>query len=194
LWDQPFELAADGETLTAVGAALQVEFTRRITPTPRGLRLEYSATALAQPTPFLWAAHPQFSAPAGTRVELEGDVERIVDVLAEPALEAPWTAAAATIDTLAPGRCRKLYVSPEQPARSARLIRPGYPALRMRWSEACPYVGLWFDAGAFAHEPVIAIEPATAYYDDLARASLNGTAPILLPGTPLRWWVELEAE
>lgn len=63
----------------------------------------------------------------------------------------------------------------------------------MRWSAECPDLGIWFDRGAYSPLPVIALEPATAYYDSLERAVHLGRAPTVGPGRPLTWWVELDA-
>jgi hypothetical protein len=191
LWDAEFTV--DGDRLSIVASSLPYRFARRILPTPTGLRLEYTAEALDQPIPFLWAAHPQFAAPAGTRVELAADVVAVVDVM-DPSLPASvWSPGLATIDTVAGGGCRKVYVAPDSPVDRARLVRPEGSSLTLRWSAACPYLGIWFDAGAYSAQPVIALEPATAYFDSLETAIGLGRAPTLEPGVPLAWWVELEA-
>ncbi len=75
-WDIPFE--ADGPALRAHGSSLDYELERRIEPTEHGLLLSYRARALGGPIPFLWAAHPLFVAPPGTRVELPGDVSTVI--------------------------------------------------------------------------------------------------------------------
>lgn len=188
LWDRPF--AAVGDELVAEGRSLDYRFARAMREVPGGVRFEYVAQARSTPIPFLWAAHPQFVAPPGTRVELPG-VTEVVDVLdpAEPLL--PWTPERATIDTVPRGGCRKVYVPPSVSARGARLVRADGRALELRWSLACPYVGVWFDGTAYSREPVIAIEPSTGYFDSLATAVERGRVPVLAPGRPLHWWVEV---
>lgn len=190
LWDIPFR--AVGDTVEAVGESLGYRFSRRIAPVAGGARFEYRVEALAAPVPFLWAAHPQFAAPPGTRVELP-EVTEVVDVL-DPALPTvPWTADLATIDSVEPGGCRKVYAPPATPVSRARLVRPGGRALDLAWSTECPYVGVWFDGTAYSAEPVIAIEPTTGYFDRLDRAIAADRVPVLEPGIPFTWWVELRA-
>lgn len=189
LWDTPFE-EVDG-ALHAVGTSLEYCFARRISPTRDGLRIDYRAEALDRPVPFLWAAHPQFAAPPGTRVELNESVTSVVDVLDPGSAVQPWSTELATIDTLADGTCRKVYVDPAKPVDSARLVRADGRGLTLRWSAAAPYLGLWFDNREYARQPVIALEPATAFYDSLATAIGLGRAPMLEPGHPLHWWVEV---
>lgn len=196
LWNTAFDEDADGG-LTAIGASLGYRFRRSIHPTRDGIRLEYEAAALSRPMPFLWAAHPQFVAPPGTRVELVGDgagAMRVIDVL-DPALpEIAWSSELASIDAVRIGAFRKVYAHPDAPVHVARLIRPGGGSLTLRWSAECPYVGIWFDAAAFSREPVIAIEPATAYFDALQAAIQLGRAPVISPQQPLRWWVEVAVD
>jgi hypothetical protein len=87
---------------------------------------------------------------------------------------------------------RKLYVPPESSTGTASLEVLGHGRLTMRWDPArIPYLGLWFDQCSLAHEPVIAIEPSTGYYDSLATAVRNGRVPHLKPGCPRRWSLEI---
>lgn len=188
LWDAAFVVMPDGSTV-ALGGSLPYRFRRRILPTDDGLRFEYEAEALDQSVPFLWAAHPQFTAPPGTRVEL-GDVTHVVDVLDPATPELPWEPTLASIDAIDAGGCRKLYVHPEQAVYAASLIR-GDRMLTLSWSPECPYLGVWFDGAAYSREPVIALEPATGYFDSLDTAARLGRATVLTPGAPLRWCVEL---
>lgn len=188
LWDTPFR-AIDG-WLEATGESLDYRFARRITAVDGGIRLDYRAEALSAAVPFLWAAHPQFAAPAGTRVELPGVVE-VVDVLDPAVATVPWTSELASIDTVAPGGCRKVYAPLAVGVSRARIVRPEGRALELEWSGECPYVGVWFDGAAYSPEPVIAIEPSTGYYDSLDRAVAAGLVPMIEPGHPLTWWLEV---
>lgn len=187
LWDTPFTIS--GNVVSAQGRSYPYKFERDAEPTATGVRLNYRATATESRIPFLWAAHPQFAAPPGTRVELLG-VETVIDVQSSGTPEVDWGGAIATIDSLADGQSRKVYVTPGHPTFAARLVRRE-AALDLRWSRECPYLGVWFDHRAFSREPVIAVEPTTGYYDSLATASNCGRVPVIDVGRPLTWWVEV---
>lgn len=189
-WDQ--EWTANADTLRHTGTSLPYALERTITPTPGGgLRLSYRATTEAGDVPFLWVGHPQFAAPPGTRIEFARPPRRVVDVLAEGHPVHEWTDGLGGIDRIRAGTCSKLYLHPDERVPGADLVRPDGNRLRLTWSPNIPYLGLWFDAAAVAPSPVIAIEPALGYFDSLAVAADNGTAPILTPGVALEWWLEL---
>jgi hypothetical protein len=189
-WDAAWEVR--GSALRHAGTSLPYELERTIAPTPSGgLRLKYKATTDVARVPFMWVSHPQFEAAPGTRVEFQDPPRRVVDVLADGWPSQDWSPALGYIDQISIGGCRKLYVQPEERLASVDLVRPDGNRLRMTLSPAIPYLGLWFDHGAWAPTPVICIEPAIAYADSLARAVELGTAPVLTPATPLEWWLEL---
>lgn len=192
LWDSVFD--ATGSTVRRRGDGYLFE--RTIEPTETGLRFRYEATATDGALPFLWAAHPQFVAPPGTRIALPPQAARVVDVTdgdvvtdGTPTLR--WDGELATIDTVEDGGSRKLYVDPATPVFEASLVRPDGATLSMHWSPESPYLGLWYDNRAWSREPVIALEPSTGYYDSLARALAMNRVAILDPGHPLRWWLEV---
>jgi hypothetical protein len=186
LWDSLFEI--DGST--ARGRGDGYAFERRIDPSPVGLRLSYRVLA-DRPMPFLWAAHPQFAAPAGTRVQLPRSVDVVLDVLHPEPIPRAWGAKLGTLDTLEPGGYRKYYVDPNHPVFSASLVRPDGATLDLSWSRECPYLGVWLDNASFSREPVIALEPSTGFYDSLDTAVRANRVTRLEAGVPLEWWVEL---
>ncbi|AZI57053.1 hypothetical protein EH165_01595 [Nakamurella antarctica] len=188
LWDATF--SCSGATVVAVGHSLQYRFERSMTATEKGLRLDYAVSA-SKVLPFLWAAHPQFAAPPGTKVAVPG-ATRLFDVTGgvEDACEAReelWT-----IDSLPPRATRKVYVDPRDTVTSASLIVGGQ-ALTLRWDATVPYLGVWFDNCTISREPVIAIEPCLGYFDSLAVAIGKGRAAIVSPDKPLRWSIDIEA-
>lgn len=190
LWDTPW--SADGSSMTAHGTALDYTITRTIVPCDQGLRLEYTVTARCD-TPFLWAAHPQFSAPPEARVRFE--TGQVIDALDAPGAPVAWHESFRTIDSLGPGTCRKVYSDPGTPAGYAALEVPGKGRLSLRWdADTCPYLGIWFDNRAYARAPVIGLEPSTGYYDSLAHAVGNGRVLWLERHRPVRWWVEITVE
>lgn len=187
LWD--VEWTGDGTTLTARGRALDYEFSRAIASTDAGLRLTYRVVA-HEDIPFLWAAHPQFSAPAGSRVLI--DVASVVDVLDGAETRSAWSQELSEIDSVPVGGCRKVYAAPDARADCAVLDVPGRGRLAVSWdADVAPYLGVWFDSGAYARRPVIALEPSTGYYDSLAVAVRNRRVLKLRAGQPVQWQVEV---
>jgi galactose mutarotase-like enzyme len=202
LWDAEWvfenDAAGAGDTgaggtggWTAYGSSLSYHLNRRIVPASGGLRFEYRVTSRrTAPMPFLWAAHPQLLAPAGSHLVVR--CGRVVEVLDRPGARSAWTPELATIDTVPVGGCRKVYADPDAPVDSVTLAAPGAGELTLRWDPVVtPYVGLWFDRGAYAREPVIAIEPSTGFYDSLATAVGNGRVLWVESGRPVSWWVEV---
>jgi hypothetical protein len=189
-WDAAWETR--GSALRHAGTSLRYELERTISPTPSGgLRLSYRATTDVPGVPFMWVSHPQLDAPPGTRVEFQEPPWRVVDVLTEGLPAQDWSASLGHIDYVPVGGCRKLYVQPDERIASVDLVRPDGNRLRMTLSPTIPYLGLWFDQGAWAPTPVICIEPAVAFADSLAMAVERETAPVLTPDSPLEWWLEL---
>ncbi|SDR93123.1 aldose epimerase family protein [Microterricola viridarii] len=155
------------------------------------VQIRYTAESLGRRVPFLWAAHPQFLAEAGSRVILPPEVGAVVDVLDPTHPVGPWSPALAGLDSLEPGGCRKLYVEPGTPVQTAALRHADGSELRLDWDERAPYLGLWFDNRAYSREPVIALEPSTGYFDALDRAVGHGSALWLEPGRPVAWELAL---
>jgi hypothetical protein len=189
LWTKAFEV--EGARMSVDDPTLGYRFTRTIAPTAEGLELHYAVTAGARDVPFLWAGHPQFRAPAGTRILLPSSVRRVVDVMDADLPVLDWSAELGSIDTIETEGYRKVYVHPDEVASSAVLVHPDGSALRVSWSGECRYLGLWYDKFAFRAEPIIAIEPATAYFDSLATAMENDRVAVIPAGASLEWTVSL---
>ncbi|WP_426592575.1 hypothetical protein ACPPVS_12435 [Cellulomonas sp. McL0617] len=195
-WDVAWDVVHDaaGTALVTYGASWPYELRRAASATTDGgIRLTYTARATDRPVPFLWAAHPQLAAVPGTRIELSPTPAAFVDVLDPARPRVPWRPDLLTLADVPAGAWRKLYVDPAERVSSATLVQPDGSRLRFAWSPECRYLGLWFDDGAYAEHPVIAIEPTLGFADSLAAAADLGTCPLLSPGTPLRWWVEVHA-
>lgn len=187
LWDTAWMAA--GSVMTVCGTSLPYRLTRSVSAIRRGVRLDYEVVA-DRDMPFLWAAHPQFRAPAGTRVEL--GTASAVDVLTRPGRQFTLAKGDLTIDSLDSGGSRKFYVDPTTPTGTAALVVPGAGRLELRWdARVAPFLGVWFDNCAFAREPVIALEPSTGYYDSLARAVDHDAVLRLRAGEPVSWFVEV---
>ena len=138
----------------------------------------------------LWAAHPQLQAPPGTVVETS--TPHLVQTY--PDVEPTAPSSTITIDDVPLYAARKFYTLPESPAEFARIRRPDGRWLEFAWDpKLVPHLGIWLDAGAFAHRPVIAIEPCIGWYDNLCRAIGNQTSIELAPDEVRRWWIRLTA-
>lgn len=159
------------------------------------LRFEYSLTNRAPDAlPLLWAAHPQFAVAPGTRVVLEEDVRRVLDVTpAGGPVPRVWPDGLDTVGALAEGGARKLYLDPDAAPNWVGLEDPKGTWLRLSFRlEEVPYLGLWFDRCAFARRPVIALEPTTGFYDHLTRAADGGRVPVVAGGATTRWALTVE--
>jgi galactose mutarotase-like enzyme len=190
LWNRPFDV--DDDLLSAVDERLGFELSRRISFDADGLLLTYTAKA-TRPQPFLWAAHPQFVSPPGTKLELPCHLTRLVDVTSGSPVEVDRDELVAGAADLQQGGSRKFYVHPDDTAAHALLRRPDGDALVMSWSDECRYLGIWLDHAHYSREPVLALEPATGYFDSVAYAERAGRIAWLEPDRPLTWWVRLSA-
>lgn len=190
LWNAGW--SAEDACVRIQGSSLPYTLSRTHLSTAGGLRLEYEVTASAA-VPWLWAAHPQFAAPPGTRVLI--DASTVVDVHDPSAPRLAWSDELSCIDTVAAGGCRKLYLDPSEQCGQVTLAVPGQGRLQLRWdASVAPYLGLWFDAGAYARAPAIALEPSTGYYDSLTTAIAHKRILTLNPDRPVRWFVEVTVQ
>jgi hypothetical protein len=69
-------------------------------------------------------------------------------------------------------RGRKFYLLPDRPIGWAGLVDEKQNCrLQMSWDlKKLPYCGIWVDEGVLNQVASVAIEPASAYYDDLTQA------------------------
>lgn len=195
LWTVPWRVdPADLGRTFARGPISRCTFARTVTLGPGPVvRLDYAVTSTDVDTPFLWAAHPQLRAPAGSHVFLDREPERVVDVDSgnDPRPQR-WRRELAQIDTVAPGDSRKFYLEPTDQIGSAGLMLPDGSALTMRWDPVLvPYLGIWFDSSRFSREDVVAIEPSTGWYDSAARAVAEDHVLRIPAGGSAAWWLEL---
>jgi galactose mutarotase-like enzyme len=198
-WRRPWDDRGDG-WFGYSGAAAPYDFARRLAPDGPRLRLHYRVRSRHdRPLGILWAAHPQFAAPPGTRVQL-GDATEMLDVLVDPAAPrtcGPEGLSIGDVPPPGPGRpgYRKCYVGPDQHLDRATVVRPDGVRITMSWdAEATPYLGIWLDRAALAREPVVAVEPTNGFYDSAERAATNGRLAGVEAGGSLAWHVDLEVE
>ncbi len=189
-WDQPWSEAGEG-WLEVRGRQLAYTLRRRLSIRADGFRLDYSVSA-GEPMPFLWAAHPQFTAAPGTRVVLGHGAEPLVDRFDRGYWRGRQAGHPVRLDDLPPGKSAKLFVTPEQPADRAQLIQPDGATLSFRWDAAvAPYLGVWMDRAGIGPVDAIAIEPMTGYADSCASAAEANRILRLAPGQAVDWWLEV---
>lgn len=188
VWAAPWRPQPEG-WLTVEIPDTGLFFARRLVPTTAGLRFEYRLNSSAGPAAVLWAAHPQFQAPAGTRVVLSAD--QVVEVHPDAGPPVEWRPMG-SIDHVGPGCSHKVYLPVDVHTGSVGLERPDGRWLRLSWDETLvPHLGVWFDNGQYAPEPVIALEPGIGWYDALDRAIANGSALTLCEHGEARWWLDV---
>ncbi len=185
-------------TSRVVGEALPYEFHRDIVMPVEGdaLRIEYRLISRGEkPFPFLWAAHPVFSAPTGMTVTLPTVTEARVDHSTErPDLPAdaivPWPLDGEAHSWKVPGVAgwsAKLF-APIGPSGTAVLTDPvkGEQLVLAFDPAQVPTIGLWLDfTGSHGR---LAVEPCLGAPDRLDRAVAEwGSAPVLEPGSTRAW-------
>jgi galactose mutarotase-like enzyme len=168
--------------------SVPVRLRRRASATTGGIRLDYEAsTASIVPVPFLWAAHPQFSG-SGVRLELPPELLVIEE---HPRPGRRQTLPSEPFDELASGSSLKVFTATT--VEQVELVR-GAHRLAMSWSaSALPWLGLFWDAGEFAGERVIAIEPSTGFGDSLLDATATRRVLTVVRDAPLLWSLDLRA-
>lgn len=175
---------------------MPVTLFRTITATESGLRFLYRATTTSlDPLPLLWCAHPQFAAGPGTDVALESGGVHIAPDLTEmypgegKALD---FAARPRHATMPAGTSLKAFVDPEIRADAAVLSLPTGRSLRLDWdSRQLPYLGVFWDNGEFAAEPVLAVEPSTGWGERLSAATRQKRVLTVSLERPLEWELQL---
>lgn len=199
VWNVPWIVTAASAGLLVMEvelASLPVTLRRTIRATDAGLRIDYIATtdALGE-YPVLWCAHPQFAAGAHATLTLGLAGRAVAPELTE---EYPNRGisrgfpAGSVHATLHAGTSVKAFLPPGAVADSATLNLGGEQSLRLSWNaESLPYLGLFWDNGEFAAEPVLAIEPATGWGDSLADAVASARVLTVSVTKPLRWHLDL---
>jgi hypothetical protein len=196
LWTADWSVTYAGGAVVAdtVGRSQDYRFRRTVEPADRGFRLRYRVRAGSRPVAMCWVAHPQFTAPPGSVVQVPG-TRVAVDVLDPGRPRRAWPTAGVAVDAVPPGGCAKVYTAPEHAVGEARLTTPGRGALVLAWdAAAAPFCGVWVDRGAYSREDVVAIEPASGFADGLADALGSGRVMTVAAEQEVSWWLEVQVE
>jgi len=205
----PWQIGAvesDSVSLSVHGLRFPYQLERElsfIAPGTLGLRYRMVNHG-AHPFPFIWSAHPLFTAPAGARIELpDGITEVLIDSsengrLGDAYGTIAWpiarltTGAELDLRQVVPGTnmANKLYVPAVTEGRCS-LIRADGLTLSLSWdAEIIPSLGIWVDTRC-AGEARIALEPCLGYPDLLAAAADWGRHAMLPAFGELRWEMAL---
>jgi hypothetical protein len=196
LWTADWSVTSTDRGVVAEtrGRSQDYLFRRTVEPAEHGFRLDYRVRAEKRAVAMCWVAHPQFTAPAGSVVQVP-EARVAVDVLDPGRPRAPWPAAGVAVDAVPVGGCAKVYAAPEQAVSEARLSSPARGSLMMTWDPAAvPFCGVWVDRGAYSREDVVAIEPATGFADGLADAVGSGRIMTVPAGEEASWWLDVRVD
>jgi galactose mutarotase-like enzyme len=213
VWSMPWSrepAAADELALGVTGRALPYRLIRTASVEGASLRLRYRVVNQGtDPLSCLWAAHPQFTVSAETRIVLAPEVHEVLRVY-DPGMG--WQARGTVqtwpealdpsghpvrldrVGVVTEKDCRKLYMTPEQRANWAGLVDAGSGNwLRLKWDAGMvPYLGLWVDEGCFNTVSTVALEPTTGFYDSLATAAQAGRVVTIAPKATTDWEVVVQ--
>lgn len=194
LWTASWEVLNHSDTMLhqrAVGRRLNFSFQRLLEVSGSTLRCSYRCETPVD-TVMLWAAHPQFAASDGTRLELWPTPDSLLEGSLGALRERPWSGDLVVERDLDDGTDLMLYADPDEPLAAATLTDPSGASLSMTWdTQANPYLAIWADRGRYAAGRVIAIEPTNGFVDDVAWARANGRVTVFEAEQPRNWWVEI---
>jgi len=178
-------------------------FTRVLRLEGRTLKVEYRLENLGtESIPYLWCAHPLISIEPGMTIALpEGLPMRTNGGAAFRWPHAPELPPLDIIqDPCSPGFepfAAKLFTAGGSVSEITLTTADGRDQLRVSWNtEHAPFLGLWLNCGAWSgcgSAPYfnLGIEPATAPFDSLEDAILNGGYRLIGPGACVAWSLDL---
>ncbi|MEU3222678.1 hypothetical protein ABZ695_05900 [Streptomyces sp. NPDC006976] len=191
VWAVPWTVVGAGPDfveLQVPGSDVPFLLRRRLQVTAEGLRMEYSARALEHPVYFLWMAHPQFRAPAGTEIDLGDSSVTMCGAADRDGHGTTWGPEPVDPFTGVPrGTGRKWWCAPGTAPDHVRVDHACGRSLTLSWSGAATELAVWADHCWRSREPVLALEPATSNGDDVVNAAHAGTAVRLDARTWVTW-------
>lgn len=194
LWSAQWEVVA--ATPTSVhqrvrGQRFDYCFERRLELVGPTLRASYQC-AVGLAMSMLWALHPQFASVEGTRLEMDEIGPYWYAGVDGELRETPWRGDLNVTRDLDFGSDQNFYVDPSRRDVSPRLVDPNGATLELDWDrDFAPYLVVWVDHHHLTSGRVIAIEPMSGFYDDLARAQRGGRISTFTPDVATTWWVQI---
>lgn len=196
VWHGPWALLHLDErrlVLETRGERGQFVLRREIGMTVFGMRIDYAARSLRGEIPFLWMAHPQFRAPAGTVVRFSPHQDGWVEAFGpHPGESVSRGLPANPVECVAAGSGRKFWTRSGAAPRSMTIDHPNNASLTMTWEGPISDFALWIDNGWKASEPIVCPEPSTSFGDDVDVAAAAGRALVLTEHEWTRWQVQVD--
>ncbi|BBI35466.1 hypothetical protein [Cohnella abietis] len=153
--------------------------------------------------PFIWAPHPILKAREGMQIILPDSVDNVVVAVASTGWlgerDSSWNWPVAEVQgklnsldsmpALSTNRFQKLYVNPDLHCSWCMVLDPSTgEAFRFDYDPSqLPYTGIWMNAGGWAGEYQVALEPSTGYLDHLGEAFATGRCASIEAGEGRSW-------
>lgn len=207
LWGRRWNVEVSGNAAHAMHTGDRFEFGRTLSLRGSEVVADYWVqNTTSDPFPYMWSQHCLLQLEPGDRIEVAEDAEgfAVSGGIRNGRALAPgktdWPRLAGTELDLSEalgaeeGLAVKLYArTPEGCTVGASGPEGG---IRFRWERgAIRALGLWLDYGGWPPgDPVhqVALEPTTAFADDLAEAESMSRALVLKPGDRHEWSVRIE--
>ena len=194
LWSTQWEIVEVTATSVhqrVLGQRFDYAFERRLELAGPTVRASYQC-AVSSAMSMLWALHPQFVSVEGTRLEMDEIGPHWYAGVDGELRETPWRGDLVVERDLAAGSDQNYYVDPLRRSVRPRLVDPNGATLALDWDrDFAPYLVVWADHRHLTSGRVIAIEPMSGFYDDLARAQRSDRISSFTPDAPRAWWVEI---
>ena len=207
LWGRCWNVEVSGNTARATHSGDRFEFGRTLSLRGSEVVADYSVRNTASdPFPYMWSQHCLLQLGRGDRIEVAENARGLAvsggvrkgQVLAPGKIDWPKLAGTeldlSEVLGVEEEMAVKLYAhTPDGCAASAS--GPG-GGIRFRWERGMiRALGLWFDYGGWPPDDLVhqvALEPTTAFADDLAEAESMSRALVLEPGERHEWSVRVE--
>lgn len=191
-WDV-LHLGQDVLVTTVLGKVLPFRLDRTISVSTGRLQLDYELSSVgAMRLRLLWAAHPLFACKPATQLILPPEITEVWDVInPRGRIRVEWPGESLdVVNRLPKGTGRKFYLDPRVVPSWVKLRDAEGTTLTMSFNgKEVPYLGLWLDNGWFSDGPVVGLEPALGFCDELALACELDRVVDLEPLDSIAWSV-----